>query len=157
MDRKRALVWIVGILKKNKIPFQVVGGLAARAWGSKRELWDIDLIVPEEALGKLADLTKDYGVEGPDYSKSDESWQNYSYLELNYNEQNIEIAATTEETKIFDKQTKKWTPWIVDFSKSVMKEVEGLELPVMPLKSLLDYKKKLNRKVDKIDIMELTK
>lgn len=42
-----ALHWIVGKLTSRNIPFAIVGGLAAIAYGSSRSLNDIDMDVEE--------------------------------------------------------------------------------------------------------------
>ncbi|NIR53110.1 hypothetical protein GWO43_29865 [candidate division KSB1 bacterium] len=38
MQPAKALKWIVNILNKHDIPFQATGGLATKAFGSKRKL-----------------------------------------------------------------------------------------------------------------------
>lgn len=40
-----AAQWIVGLLRDRSIPFLICGGLAAKGYGSERELNDIDLFV----------------------------------------------------------------------------------------------------------------
>src|SRR5690348_12670369 len=47
-DTKSALHWIVNILKKLNINFQIAGGLAANIYGADRPLHDIDIDIPEE-------------------------------------------------------------------------------------------------------------
>jgi hypothetical protein len=51
----QALNWIVSLLNRHHIPYQIVGGLAAKAYGARRALVDIDMYVPlEQAAGALA-------------------------------------------------------------------------------------------------------
>ena len=50
---KKTLKWIVGILKKRKIRFNVLGGLAAYAYGSKRMLVDIDFAMKNKDFMNL--------------------------------------------------------------------------------------------------------
>ena len=47
-----ALKWIVNILKTNKVPFRISGGLAVKIYGSKRDLDDIDIDIPDKAIIK---------------------------------------------------------------------------------------------------------
>ena len=46
----QAFRWIVGLLEELAIPFLLVGGLAARAYGASRELADIDFYAPGNRL-----------------------------------------------------------------------------------------------------------
>ena len=49
-----ALDWIIEYLENNAIPYLVCGGLAAQAYGSTRDLADIDIYVPDEYLYQIA-------------------------------------------------------------------------------------------------------
>ena len=68
---EKTLKWIVEILKRKKIRFNVLGGLAAYAYGSKRMLVDIDLAMINEDFQKLLPEVKEYVVEPPHFSKSE--------------------------------------------------------------------------------------
>jgi len=103
---KKVLKWIVGILKNKKIKFNILGGLAAYAYGSKRMLVDIDLAIKNEDLQKLAYEVKDYLIEEPHLSKS-ENWEGY-YMEIEKDGITIEIGGN-KGCKFLDPNTKKWT------------------------------------------------
>ena len=151
-DTKQALQWITNILNKNKIPFQIVGGLAAKAHGAKRKLWDIDIYIPEKYKDKIVEKTKKYIVWGPKQIKQ-KNWD-LEYMKIMYAEQKIEIGFP-EKTKLFDTTKKKWFQEKIDFSKSELKELFNIEVSVMPKKELIDRKKKLGRKVDKLDLKQM--
>ena len=152
----KALKWIVPILKENKIKFNVLGGLAAYAYGSKRMLVDIDLSMSLEDMKKLNEIAKNFVVEEPWNGTSETSqWRGY-YMELNYEGIAIEIGEA-KNTEFLNKNTHKWEKFPDGLDESINKKVLGLTIPVMPLKNLLDYKRKLGRNVDIIDLKNLTK
>lgn len=64
-NAKKAFRWIVNILKKQKIPFQITGGLAAQVYGSKRRLNDIDIEIPENRFNDILPDVKKYIDFGP--------------------------------------------------------------------------------------------
>jgi len=149
---KKALKWIVSLLKSNKIPFQITGGLAAKAYGAERKLFDIDIYVPEKHMDKVIKKTKNYIVLGPKHSKT-KNWD-LEYIKIIYAGQRIEIGSP-EKTKMFDKEKGRWIRDKVNFSKPEVKEVFGLKVPVIPKKQLISRKVKLGRKVDKIDLRQM--
>lgn len=73
---REAFQWIVRILRKNKIPFRISGGLAARTYGSSRKLADIDIDVPDNKIKKLLPFFADYKYKGPNNYKDNE-WDCY--------------------------------------------------------------------------------
>jgi len=64
---EEALKWIVGIFNKHNVPFQIAGGFAARAHGSKRDLRDIDIFIPPDGFEKIFPDVKQYLVSGPNH------------------------------------------------------------------------------------------
>lgn len=149
---KKALKWIVNIFKRNRIPFQITGGLAAKAYGAKRKLFDIDIYVPEKYMERVIDKTRKYIVLGPKHSKT-KNWD-LEYIKIIYAGQRIEIGSP-EKTKMFDKERGKWIKENINFFKPETKEVFGLKVPIIPKKQLIFRKAKLGRKVDKIDLKQM--
>lgn len=146
------LLGINEILNRLDIPYQIAGGLAAKCYGSTRPLHDIDIYVSEEAIPKLEEELKTYIEFGPAHHK-DEHWD-LIFMKLNYNGWQIEFG-DADHTRYFDSQTNRWIQKKIDFEESVEKEFEGIWLPVMPKHQLINYKQRLNRKVDQADIKEI--
>ncbi len=150
-DTEAALKWIVEILNKHKIPFQIAGGFAAIIYGSLRELADIDIDVPKYCYDKILHEVKDYIVFPPQKYK-DENW-NLELMTLKFKGQNIDISS---EAKIFDKRENQWVDLKTDFSNSDYMEIYNITVPVIRKKDLIEYKNKLLREVDKKDVEALT-
>ena len=151
---EKTLKWIVKILKRKKIKFNILGGLAAYAYGSKRMLVDIDLAMKNEDFQKLLSDVKEFVIEPPHFSKS-ENWECY-YMELQKDGITIEIGGD-KGCKFLDSKTKKWKKLGDGLSKPTIKKGFGLGLPILPKKELIAYKKKLMRDVDKIDLKNFSK
>jgi len=149
---KKALKWIVKILKKKNIKFNILGGLAAYAYGSKRMLVDIDLAMKNKDFQKILPDVKNYVVEPPHFSKS-KNWQCY-FMELKYKGITIEFGGD-KGCKMLNSETKKWENLGDGLSKTVYKKVFGLNLPLISKKELIAYKKKLMRDVDIVDLRNL--
>jgi hypothetical protein len=149
---RQALKWIVGILKRKKLKFNIIGGLAAYAYGSKRMLVDIDLAMKNEDFKKILPYVKNYIIEMPHFSKS-KNWQCY-FMELKYKGITIEFGGD-KGCKMLNSKTKKWQNLGDSLSKPTNKKVFGLNLPIIPKKELIAYKKKLMRNVDAIDLKNL--
>lgn len=148
-NTKEALIWITNILQKQKIPFQITGGLAARAYGSKRKLADIDIDIPEDSFVKIRDDVSPYIIFGPVQYKS-KRWDLF-LMTLNYNGQEIDLSGAYK-TKIYSIQDKVWTTQSTDLSKSNQVSIYGVDLPVVSRDELIAYKKILARRVDLLDL-----
>jgi hypothetical protein len=148
-DTRTSLKWITDILKELKIPFQIAGGLAAIAYGSNRELIDIDIDIPEDKFDVLNIRVNDFIVSGPSRVK-DEQWD-LLLMTLNHYGQVIDISGA-HQTKIFNKKTHEWHQISTNFSKTELIEILGVKIPVIPREELLGYKKILSRSVDLVDV-----
>lgn len=148
----KALHWIVGILQVQQIPFQIAGGLAAKVYGSTRELDDIDIDIPEESFALIQPFVQSYVIFGPQQF-NDENWQIY-LMTLDYDGQKIDLGGAYK-TKIFNQQGQHWEDLACDLSRAKPSMIFGMEVPVIPLKELTAYKTKLARKVDMMDVQEI--
>ncbi len=153
-NTEKALKWIVGILNKHKVPYQVVGGLAARLYGSKRPLADIDIYIPSQYFKTILPDVRPYITFGPKLYKG-ESWE-LVFMALEYAGQQIELS-DADNTKIFNKHTSKWEKEKIGFHESEIKDIHGITLNVIPKDRLIAYKRKLLREVDMEDIDQITK
>ena len=149
---KTTLLWITDILKKHQIPFQISGGLAARAYGATRPIADIDIDIPNDKFEIVKNEVSSFITYGPAHFKSDK-WD-LLLMTLNYNGQEIDLSGIYQ-TKIFNEETDSWIELADDLSSAVICDVLGLQLPVIPKHSLISYKKILVRQEDIIDINEM--
>lgn len=150
-DTKKAFLWIVDILERNKVVYKISGGFVARIYGVKRELADIDIEVPERDLSIIARETKSYIKFGPERYK-DESWD-LELLTLEYEGQEIDIACA--EATIFNQETKQWEKTVSDLQDANLMEVYGKIIPIEKMDTLISYKNKLGRDVDIEDVNQL--
>ncbi len=148
-----ALRWITEIFNNHKIPFRIAGGLAAKIYGATRELADIDTGIPEARFYEIIPDVKEYIIWGPQ-KYLNENWD-LLMMTLNYKGQEIDVCACDTE-KIFNHNTKEWEYLPAGLENVVMREIEGIKVPVMPIKDLVSYKNKLQREVDISDVKELS-
>ena len=149
-----ALLWIVKILNKHKVSYQIAGGLAAKVYGAKRDLADIDIDIPLSAFQMIIEDVKEYVVTGPQ-SMKDQNWNSY-LMTLNYQGQEIDLSSS-EDVMIFNQNTKAWEELPTDLSQAEKVDLMGVEIYVISKENLLFYKKKLRRQVDLLDIEALEK
>lgn len=149
---KTTLIWITNILKKYQIPFQITGGLAARAYGATRPIADIDIDIPNDKFEIIKNEVARFITYGPAPFKSDK-WD-LLLMTLNYNGQEIDLSGVNQ-TKIFNEETNSWVELLADLSSAVICNVLELQLPVISKHSLIAYKRILVRPEDITDINEM--
>jgi len=153
-NTKGAFKWIVGLLQKNNIPFQLSGGFAARLYGSGRPLYDIDIEVQDQYFDTLFPLVKDKIIYGPERYK--DNTFDLLLMTLKYGGQKIDISGC-ETDKLYNSETKQWEPCGTKIDDVVEKEVYGIKVPVIKWQDLVVYKRKIRRQVDLEDVEAIIK
>ena len=150
-NTEAAFHWIIDILERRGIIYKISGGLAARAYGSKRELADIDIEVADTDIVKIIDDVKPFIIFGPGRYQ-DENWD-LELMTLEYEDQEIDIAGAG--AKIFNQETKQWESLASDLENTMMEKIFDRIVPIETKESLLAYKARLKREVDLEDIKQL--
>ncbi|MCL4389357.1 MAG: hypothetical protein M1528_01765 [Candidatus Marsarchaeota archaeon] len=153
-DTKVALKWIVGILERNKVKFEVSGGFAARVYGSKRRLADIDIDVRQIDIKRIIPSISKWAVYGPS-RYTDRHWRIPLLITLRYKGQTIDIFGA-DKVKIFDAKAKQWVSFPFMAGCTRRRTIFGVRIPVIDRKVLISYKSKLSRGVDRADVAELS-
>jgi hypothetical protein len=148
-NTEAAFKWIVGLLHKYQIPFQITGGFAGKIYGSTRPLNDIDIDIPDKDFSKILEDIREFIIYGPAHF-IDERWD-CELMTLKFDGQEIDISGATE-MKICDARTGEWRQMPTDFTKSVQKEIYGLTVPVISPQDLITYKSMLIGEHQKVDI-----
>ncbi len=151
-DPAAALAWAVDLLQRHRIPFQAVGGLAARAYGAARELVDLDFYIPMERFPELLDEVAPYVTWGPEHYQ-DVHWS-ITFVKLTFAGQKIEFGDSSQ-AFFRDPRSGAWVRQEIGYERSVWCEVLGVRLPVMPKAELAAYKRLLDREVDRLDLAEI--
>jgi hypothetical protein len=153
-ETKRAFDWIVKILRKHKVPFEITGGLAAKVYGSRRKLADIDIEVPNSGFEDILPYIQKQLVSGPKrYTRKP---FNLLLMTLKYDNQLIDISGADDE-KVYDKKHRHWLKEKIDFTKATLKKLFAHIVPVVSRKELIKYKSETSRKVDKKDLKYIKK
>jgi predicted nucleotidyltransferase len=156
MEKKiptEALRWIVDILESNNVPYQIEGGLAAICYGSNRELADIDIFIPNSGFTRINEAVKPFNQFGPDYYIGTH-WK-LIYQVLNHNGQEIELC-DADDAEYLDTKNNLWIKRDIDFGKAETMSVFGTKIKVISKSDLIEYKGKLGRNVDLIDIERIS-
>ena len=151
-DQKRVLVQVTKTFKENNIPFQITGGLAAIAYGCRRDLFDIDIDISKKDIEKVRKLFKENITE--DLHHLQNGRFDIYVMSFEIDGVNVDISQL-EENYVIDKEGNK-IGGDYNFSNTKIMEIEGLKLPVEDKNELVNYKKILGRDTDLIDIQQMT-
>ncbi len=148
-----ALTWIVSVLNRHHVPYQVVGGLAAQAYGATRPLVDIDLYMPFEQAQAALEEMRPFLVRQP-LTHLSASWD-LVYLALEFQGVLIEIGDSSTNPRFYNRTDRQWEPQVIDYACSHVARLYGVDLAVMPQEELIRYKRMLDREVDHVDIEQM--
>lgn len=151
-DSEAVFRWIVSLLQEQQADFAIVGGLAANAYGTKRDLADIDIDVPKRVFDGLVPLVNEYIEFGPARYCDDEF--DIELMTLNYGGQQIDLTVA-ETIRLCDKSSNQWKSHPTDLSAVTRMEIFGVAVPVMNKILLIEYKKLIARDTDIQDLVEL--
>ena len=151
---RAAFHWITKLLRKLRIPFRVSGGLAARFYGSKRPLADIDMDIPDKDIPRLAPEVRRYIIYGPQRYR-DRHWD-LPLLTLRYRGQLIDLSGA-DSGKVFDKRKRKKVIAKVHLRRFRRGKLFGVIVPIIPKTELIAYKSALGRRVDVADVKAISK
>jgi hypothetical protein len=149
-----ALRWIIGILHRRAIEYQMTGGFAAKLYGSPRELNDIDVDICERDFKTILPDISDYVIDGPAHY-NDGKWDG-EFITINYRGQRIDIGGI-DSLRITNKKRTEWIPYQRSYFDTLQIEVHGMMLKVLSPRKLIEYKKELDGKDQLIDIRAVEK
>lgn len=149
---RAAFDWVTGLLDAGGFPWVVVGGLAARAYGSPRALADVDLDVPAAALAYVAQRAPGRITFGP--ARFVDAEFDIELLTLQWGDQSIDLAAA-EDIRLFDRRRGQWSTVPTDLGAVESRFVLGRSAPVMARSRLIAYKQIIDRSVDRFDVRAL--
>ena len=151
--QKDVLIRVTDILKKNNIPFQITGGLAAIAYGAKRELFDIDIDVSKKDIQKVRKLFKKYITE--DIHHLQNGRFDIYVMSLEIDGVIVDISQLEDNYVVDNNGNKIGGDYNLNNAKTI--NIEGLEMPVEDKKELINYKRILARDTDLADIEQIQK
>lgn len=145
-----AFRWVVSVFRAQDIPFQVSGGLAARAYGSVRPLRDLDFDIPDEHMENLAMVVAPFVQHGPVRTRS-LAFENL-LLTLGYHGVAIDIGGGTT-SRIWNPSTRMLEDCVTDCAVFEKKEIFGVCVPVIRASDFIAYKSFDPREEDVEDIL----
>ena len=144
---EEAFHWIVWILRKHKVPFQITGGFAANIYWSTRPLADIDLDLPDKDIFDILPEVQKYVIYWPKHYHDGKF--DMLLATLKYKGQEIDLWWCSDE-QIYNKKHKCRENLQINFSKVTRKKVFGLIVQVIPKDELIKYKSKNQEHADDI-------
>ena len=154
LKAKEALSFIIPILEKYRFKWVITGGFATLAYGVDRPLTDIDIDIDtnkdDPKFQKFVEEVSPHITQPLEHLVND-SYDNYN-MELTVAGVIIDICPMAD-LKVFDKGKKEYVPFYAGFPEHEIVEFEGLQLPLLSKRLIIENKELIMRdEWDKRDI-----
>lgn len=147
IDLRRELRELLAVLTEDDVPFALCGGLALAFWGAPRATKDIDLLVPEDSVERVATLARD----ACDFSLDNGV--------MPFPSTNMRVRRVTKvlESAVLPLDILYVTPGLEPvWEQRVDAEWLGLDITVVSRDGLIEMKRLADRPRDRADIAALT-
>ena len=152
-----ALERLVALLERERVPYQVTGGLAGNLHGSSWPVHDMDVDVPSAALARIAervcalpDVTPG-SIAGPAPYRDEEF--DLDLLEFTMHGVDFDLSGDLEAFVITPAGARH--PLEIELERAVVRSLGALALRVIPLEDLIWYKRLIGRIKDVADLERL--
>jgi hypothetical protein len=144
-----AMAWLADLFCDQEVRYAAAGGLAARSWGATRPLVDLDFYVHGEDLDRIATDLAPYVVR-PLTKLQDDHWD-LSFMRLEYADIPLELSVA-EGAKYREAATGGCHDACPSFEACPERELLGVKLRIMDRDDLIEYKRRVDRAVDRADV-----
>ena len=121
------LCWICGVLRKEKIPFQVVGDIAILLEGASPLVSTVELIVSAKSLPRLIRTAQDRITEYP-WRRRNERWD-LVMMVLN-NDDVVVSVGVIDGARVRVGTSREWVDVVIDLEASRVVTLRGVEIPI---------------------------
>lgn len=146
----QALRFIISILTKHNIDYQLTGGVAGNIYGSQWPLHDIDIEVARKDMDRVAELFKDY-ITRPISRFVDDEFD-LLMMTLQISEIDVDINQVEDAFVVRDGVKIKLDS---DLSRANRINWQGIEILVQPLDDIIHYKEIIRREADLAELKQL--
>jgi hypothetical protein len=143
------MAWLADLFRDQDVRYAAAGGLAARAWGATRPLVDLDFYVHGEDLDRIETDLAPYVVR-PLTGIRNDHWD-LSFMRLEYSGIPLELSVA-EGARYREAATGEWHDACPTFSACPERELLGVKLRIMDRDDLVEYKRRVDRAVDRADV-----
>jgi hypothetical protein len=121
------LCWICGVLRKEKIPFQVVGDIAILLEGASPLVSTVELLVSAKSLPRLIRTVQDRITEYP-WRRRNERWD-LVMMVLN-NDDVVVSVGVIDGARVRVGTSREWVDVVIDLEASRVVTLRGVEIPI---------------------------